>query len=84
MSVPLGSPTASLKATTSSGSGRAAGRTLAPRSTISQWAPRQFAEPSVAPRRPPFQSLTEMIDTTTPAGRLQFHIFGALAEFANA
>ena len=24
---------------------------------------------------------TEQIDTTTPAGRLQFHIFGALAEF---
>jgi DNA invertase Pin-like site-specific DNA recombinase len=24
---------------------------------------------------------TEAIDTTTPAGRLQFHIFGALAEF---
>jgi DNA invertase Pin-like site-specific DNA recombinase len=28
-----------------------------------------------------FRSLTETIDTTTPAGRLQFHIFGALAEF---
>jgi DNA invertase Pin-like site-specific DNA recombinase len=28
-----------------------------------------------------FRSLTEAIDTTTPAGRLQFHIFGALAEF---
>lgn len=28
-----------------------------------------------------FRSLTEQIDTTTPAGRLQFHIFGALAEF---
>lgn len=26
------------------------------------------------------RSLTETIDTTTPAGRLQFHIFGALAE----
>jgi DNA invertase Pin-like site-specific DNA recombinase len=28
-----------------------------------------------------FRSLTEGIDTTTPAGRLVFHIFGALAEF---
>jgi DNA invertase Pin-like site-specific DNA recombinase len=28
-----------------------------------------------------FRSLTEMIDSTTPAGRLQLHIFGALAEF---
>jgi DNA invertase Pin-like site-specific DNA recombinase len=28
-----------------------------------------------------YRSLTEAIDTTTPAGRLQFHIFGALAEF---
>jgi len=28
-----------------------------------------------------FQSLTENIDTTTPAGKLVFHIFGALAEF---
>lgn len=28
-----------------------------------------------------FRSLTEQIDTTTPGGRLQFHIFGALAEF---
>ncbi len=28
-----------------------------------------------------FASLTEHIDTTTPAGRLTFHIFGALAEF---
>ena len=28
-----------------------------------------------------FRSLTEAIDTTTPAGRVQFHIFGALAEF---
>jgi len=27
------------------------------------------------------RSLTEQIDTTTSAGRLQFHIFGALAEF---
>lgn len=28
-----------------------------------------------------FRSLTEAIDTTTPAGRLLFHLFGALAEF---
>jgi len=28
-----------------------------------------------------FRSLTENIDTTTPGGRLIFHIFGSLAEF---
>src|SRR5579871_2711480 len=28
-----------------------------------------------------FQSLTEQLDTTTPGGKLIFHIFGALAEF---
>ena len=28
-----------------------------------------------------FRSLTEAIDTTSPGGRLVFHIFGALAEF---
>jgi DNA invertase Pin-like site-specific DNA recombinase len=28
-----------------------------------------------------FQSLTESIDTTTPTGKLIFHIFGALTEF---
>ena len=28
-----------------------------------------------------FQSLHEAIDTTSPAGKLQFHIFSALAEF---
>lgn len=28
-----------------------------------------------------FRSLTESIDTTSPGGRLVFHIFGALAEF---
>ena len=27
------------------------------------------------------RSLTESIDTTTPGGRLVFHVFGALAEF---
>src|SRR5215210_8353336 len=30
------------------------------------------------------RSLTEAIDTTTPGGRLVFHIFGALAEFDRA
>jgi DNA invertase Pin-like site-specific DNA recombinase len=28
-----------------------------------------------------FRSLTESVDTTTPGGRLIFHVFGALAEF---
>lgn len=28
-----------------------------------------------------FQSLTEAIDTTSPGGKLVFHIFGAMAEF---
>lgn len=28
-----------------------------------------------------FRSLTEVIDTTTPGGRLVFHIFGALGQF---
>ena len=28
-----------------------------------------------------FRSLTESVDTTTPGGRLVFHVFGALAEF---
>src|SRR6266699_5490211 len=28
-----------------------------------------------------FKSLTESIDTTTPGGKLIFHIFGALAQF---
>lgn len=31
-----------------------------------------------------FKSLTEQIDTTTPAGTLIFHLFGALAEFERA
>ena len=28
-----------------------------------------------------FRSLTEQIDTTTPTGRLVFHVFGALGQF---
>lgn len=32
-------------------------------------------------RRVGFQSLTENIDTTSPTGKLVFHIFGSLAEF---
>ncbi len=28
-----------------------------------------------------FRSLTESVDTTTPGGKLVFHVFGALAEF---
>jgi DNA invertase Pin-like site-specific DNA recombinase len=28
-----------------------------------------------------FKSVTEQIDTTTPGGKLIFHVFGALAEF---
>lgn len=28
-----------------------------------------------------FKSITEFIDTTTPTGKLQFHVFAALAEF---
>jgi DNA invertase Pin-like site-specific DNA recombinase len=28
-----------------------------------------------------FRSLREQIDTTTPGGKLVFHLFGALAEF---
>ena len=31
-----------------------------------------------------FVSLTESLDTTTPGGRLLFHVFGALAEFEAA
>jgi DNA invertase Pin-like site-specific DNA recombinase len=31
-----------------------------------------------------FRSLTEGIDTTTAAGRMAFHVFGALAEFEHA
>ncbi len=32
-------------------------------------------------RQVEFQSITENIDTTTPGGKLIFHMFGALAEF---
>ena len=31
-----------------------------------------------------FKSLTEYMDTTTPGGKLIFHIFGSLAEFERA
>jgi DNA invertase Pin-like site-specific DNA recombinase len=31
-----------------------------------------------------FVSLNEAIDTTTPAGRLQLHLLGAIAEFERA
>lgn len=36
---------------------------------------------SLDERKVGFCSLTEALDTTTPGGRLIFHIFGALAEF---
>jgi len=36
---------------------------------------------SLEERRVGFRSLTESIDTTSPGGRLIFHIFGAMAEF---
>jgi DNA invertase Pin-like site-specific DNA recombinase len=36
---------------------------------------------SLAARGVGFRSLTEAIDTTTPGGRLVFHLFGALGEF---
>ena len=36
---------------------------------------------SLSERKIGFKSLTENIDTTTPGGKLVFHIFGALAEF---
>ena len=32
-------------------------------------------------RRAGFRSITEAIDTTTPGGRLVFHLFGALGQF---
>lgn len=36
---------------------------------------------ALADREVGFRSLTEGMDTTTPSGRLLFHVFGALAEF---
>jgi DNA invertase Pin-like site-specific DNA recombinase len=36
---------------------------------------------ALATRGVGFRSLTEAIDTTTPGGRLVFHLFGALGEF---
>jgi DNA invertase Pin-like site-specific DNA recombinase len=36
---------------------------------------------SLAKRGVGFRSLTEAIDTTTPGGRLVFHLFGALGQF---
>ena len=36
---------------------------------------------SMATRGVGFRSITEAIDTTTPGGRLVFHLFGALGEF---
>ena len=36
---------------------------------------------TLAAREVGFKSLTEAIDTTSPGGKLIFHIFGALAEF---
>ncbi len=36
---------------------------------------------ALAQRGVGFRSLTEAIDTTSPGGRLVFHIFGAMAEF---
>jgi DNA invertase Pin-like site-specific DNA recombinase len=31
-----------------------------------------------------FKSLHEALDTTTPGGRLMFHVFAALAEFVSS
>ena len=39
---------------------------------------------SLNARKIGFRSLTESIDSTTPGGKLIFHIFGALAEFERA
>lgn len=36
---------------------------------------------TLSERRIGFRSITENIDTTTPGGKLVFHVFGALAEF---
>ncbi len=40
-----------------------------------------YARVSTGERGVGFKSLTEQIDTTTPGGKLIFHVFGALAEF---
>src|SRR4029079_18564896 len=47
------------------------------------WALRHLIEvvAQLAERGVGFKSLTEQIDTTTPGGKLIFHIFGSLAEF---
>ena len=37
--------------------------------------------PDLENRQMGFQSLTENIDTTSPTGKLIFHLFGSLAEF---
>ena len=39
---------------------------------------------SLAARGVQFRSLSESIDTTTPTGKLTFHVIGALAEFERA
>ena len=36
---------------------------------------------TIREKRAGFRSLSEDIDTTTPAGRLVFHVFGSIAEF---
>ena len=38
----------------------------------------------LAARGVQFRSLTESLDTTTPTGKLTFHVIGALAEFERA
>ena len=38
----------------------------------------------LAARGVQFRSLTKSIDTTTPTGKLTFHVIGALAEFERA
>jgi DNA invertase Pin-like site-specific DNA recombinase len=39
---------------------------------------------SLATRGVGFRSITEAIDTTTPGGRLVFHLFGALGQYAES
>jgi len=50
-------------------------------SRIGNYLPHSFTKHPVKARQIGFKSLTESIDTTTSAGQLIFHIFGALAEF---